>query len=79
MTLERALAASRIHHQWHPEAAQVEANGLESETARALEARGHRIEWLDGARSNPQAVWVRPEGWIEAASDPRGAGVPAAP
>ena len=79
MTLERALAASRIHHQWQPEAVQVEANGLEAETARALEARGHRIEWFEGARSNPQAVWVRPEGWIEAASDPRGAGVPAAP
>ncbi|HSN90639.1 MAG TPA: gamma-glutamyltransferase [Anaeromyxobacteraceae bacterium] len=79
MTLERALAAPRIHHQWQPEAIQAEANGLEAATARALEARGHRIEWFEGQRSNPQAVWVHPEGWIEAASDPRGAGVPAAP
>jgi gamma-glutamyltranspeptidase/glutathione hydrolase len=79
MTLERALAAPRIHHQWQPGAVQVEPNGLEAETVRALEARGHRIEWLEGPRSNPQAVWVRPEGWIEAASDPRWAGVPAAP
>jgi gamma-glutamyltranspeptidase/glutathione hydrolase len=79
MTLERALAAPRLHHQWHPEAVQVEANGLEAETARALEGRGHRLEWLEGPRSNPQAVWVRADGWVEAASDPRGAGVPAVP
>jgi gamma-glutamyltranspeptidase/glutathione hydrolase len=79
MTLERALAAPRIHHQWQPEAVQVEANGLEAETVRALEARGHRIAWLEGPRSNPQAVRVLPDGWIEAASDPRSAGVPAAP
>jgi gamma-glutamyltranspeptidase/glutathione hydrolase len=79
MTLERALAASRIHHQWQPDAVQVEENGLEVATMRALEARGHRIETIESARSNPQAVRVGPEGWIEAASDPRHGGVPAAP
>jgi gamma-glutamyltranspeptidase/glutathione hydrolase len=79
MTLERALAASRIHEQWKPETVQVEVNGLEAATVRALEARGHAFAFTPSAGSIVQAVMVRPEGWIEAASDPRGAGAPAAP
>jgi gamma-glutamyltranspeptidase/glutathione hydrolase len=79
MTLERSLAAWRLHHQWQPDAVQVEENGLEAATVSALEARGHRITWIESARSNPQAVQVRSEGWVEAASDPRYGGVPAAP
>jgi gamma-glutamyltranspeptidase / glutathione hydrolase len=79
MSLEQALAAPRIHHQWRPEALQVEPNGLEAETARALEALGHRLRWEERRWGNAQAVRVTPEGWREAACDPRGEGVPAAP
>lgn len=78
-TLEEALARPRIHHQWRPEALQVEPNGLEAETARALEALGHRLAWEKRRFGNAQAVRITPEGWREAASDPRGEGVPAAP
>ncbi|ACL67418.1 gamma-glutamyltransferase [Anaeromyxobacter dehalogenans 2CP-1] len=79
MGLAEALAAPRIHHQWRPDALQVEPNGLEAATARALEARGHRLLWRERRWSNAHAARVAPEGWVEAASDPLlegGAAVP---
>jgi gamma-glutamyltranspeptidase/glutathione hydrolase len=79
MTLEQALAAPRLHHQWQPDALRVEPNGLEAETARALAARGHRIEIAGRPWGNAQAVRRRTDGRWEAASDPRYDGVPAAP
>jgi gamma-glutamyltranspeptidase/glutathione hydrolase len=79
MTLSQAVAAPRLHHQWRPDALQVEPSGLEAETARALEARGHRIVFRDQPWGNPQAVRITAERWREAASDPSGEGIPAAP
>jgi gamma-glutamyltranspeptidase/glutathione hydrolase len=79
MGLEQALAAPRLHHQWRPEAVRVEPAGLESETARALVDRGHALTFAPEPWGNAQAVRVTPEGWREAACDPRAGGVPAAP
>lgn len=79
MTLAQALAAPRLHHQWRPDAIQVEPAALEAETARALAARGHQLLHRERAFVNPQAVRVTPEGWREAASDPSGEGAPAVP
>lgn len=79
MTLSQALGTPRIHHQWRPDALQVEPGGLEAATARALEARGHRLLFREGPWANPQAVQVTPGGLREAASDPGGEGAPAVP
>ncbi|HYD39938.1 MAG TPA: gamma-glutamyltransferase [Anaeromyxobacter sp.] len=79
MSLSQAVSTPRIHHQWRPDAIQVEPGGLEAETARALEARGHALLWRPRAWSNPQAVRRTAEGWWEAASDASGEGAPAAP
>jgi gamma-glutamyltranspeptidase / glutathione hydrolase len=79
MTLAQAVAVPRIHHQWQPDAIQVEPGGLEAETVRALRARGHAITFRERPFANPQAVRISPEGWREAASDPSGEGAPAAP
>ncbi|BDG04066.1 gamma-glutamyltransferase [Anaeromyxobacter oryzae] len=78
MTLVQALSAPRLHHQWRPDAIQVEPDGLEAETARALAALGHAITFRDRPFANPQAVMVTKEGWREAASDPAGEGAAAA-
>ncbi len=78
MSLSQAVSTPRLHHQWRPDALQVEPGGLEAETARALEARGHALRWRQ-RWANPQAVRVAPGGWIEAASDASGDGAPAAP
>lgn len=79
MSLAQAVGAPRLHHQWQPDAIQVEPDGLEAETARALAARGHAFRFRDQPFANPQAVRVTKEGWREAASDPAGEGVPAVP
>jgi gamma-glutamyltranspeptidase/glutathione hydrolase len=79
MSLSQAVSTPRIHHQWRPDAIQIEPGGLEAETARALAARGHALLWRPRAWSNPQAVAATPEGWWEAASDASGEGQPAAP
>jgi gamma-glutamyltranspeptidase/glutathione hydrolase len=78
MPLSAALAAPRLHHQWLPDELRVEPHGLEAATARALEARGHRIRWAARPWGDAQAVWRRPDGLLEAASDPRWDGAPAA-
>jgi gamma-glutamyltranspeptidase/glutathione hydrolase len=79
MPLSQAVSTPRIHHQWRPDAIQVEPGGLEAETARALEARGHTLLYRKRPWGNPQAVEIAPGGWIEAASSAEGEGAPAAP
>jgi gamma-glutamyltranspeptidase/glutathione hydrolase len=79
MTVEQALGAPRLHHQWQPDAVRVEPSGLEAETARALAAIGHVLIEAPRRWGNAQAVRVTAEGWREAASDPRYQGIPAAP
>lgn len=79
MSLAHALAAPRLHHQWRPDVLRVEPNGLEAETARALSARGHRLEVAERPWGNAQAVRRREDGRWEAESDPRYGGVGGAP
>jgi gamma-glutamyltranspeptidase/glutathione hydrolase len=80
MRLDEALGAPRLHHQWRPEAVQVEPNGLEAATARALEARGHELAPTARPIGNAQAARIDWEtGLREAASDPRFEGAPAVP
>jgi gamma-glutamyltranspeptidase/glutathione hydrolase len=80
MRLDEALGAPRLHHQWRPEAVQVEANGLEAATARALEARGHVLQPTPRPLGNAQAVRIDwDSGLREGASDPRFEGAAAVP
>jgi gamma-glutamyltranspeptidase/glutathione hydrolase len=80
MRLDEALAAPRLHHQPGPDAVEVEPNGLEAATAKALEARGHVLRTAERPLGNAQAVRIDWEtGLREAASDPRFEGAPAIP
>ena len=79
MSLSQAVSTPRLHHQWRPDAIQIEPGGLEAETAHALVQRGHELLQRPRAWGNAQAVRVTPEGWREAASDASGEGGPAAP
>ncbi|GAC1346199.1 MAG: gamma-glutamyltransferase [Myxococcales bacterium] len=80
MTVTQALAAPRIHDQLFPDEVRVEANGLESATAAALIARGHKLHFVDQILGAAQAVSSDPEtGWCEAAGDPRIGGAGAVP
>jgi gamma-glutamyltranspeptidase/glutathione hydrolase len=70
------VSAPRFHHQFSPDVLQFESDALTAEERKALEARGHTLR--EGTRrwGNMQVVvWDYKTGKVEAASDPRGAGV----
>jgi gamma-glutamyltranspeptidase/glutathione hydrolase len=45
MSIDRAIAAPRLHHNLVPDLLRAEDDALEAATARALEARGHKIQF----------------------------------
>ena len=45
MPVDRAIAQPRLHHNLYPDLVRVEPSGLESATARALEQRGHKLQF----------------------------------
>jgi len=49
MTIQEAVNAPRIHHQWLPDQISVEADGLSPDTRSLLEGLGHKLA--------PQAPW----------------------
>jgi len=75
-TAQQIVATPRFHHQFSPDVLQFETDALTPEDRKALEARGHTLR--EGTRKwgNLQVVtWDYKTGKVEAASDPRGAGV----
>ncbi len=73
---QEIVAAPRFHHQFSPDELRFETEALTPEERKALEDRGHTLR--EGTRKwgNVQVVtWDYKTGKVEAASDPRGAGV----
>jgi gamma-glutamyltranspeptidase/glutathione hydrolase len=73
---QEIVAAPRFHHQFSPDELRFETDALTPEERKALEDRGHKLR--EGTRKwgNVQVVtWDFKTGKVEAASDPRGAGV----
>jgi gamma-glutamyltranspeptidase/glutathione hydrolase len=76
MNAQEVVSAPRFHHQFSPDVLQFETGALTPEETAELEKRGHKLR--EGTRrwGNMQAVvWDYASGKVEAASDPRGAGV----
>jgi gamma-glutamyltranspeptidase/glutathione hydrolase len=71
MTIQDAVNAPRLHHQWLPDRIQVEQNGVTPETAAALERMGHRVR-VGGRQGTAHSVFVDPRsGERIGAPDPR--------
>jgi gamma-glutamyltranspeptidase/glutathione hydrolase len=73
---QQIVATPRYHHQFSPDVLQFETDALTEDERKQLEARGHTLR--EGTRKwgNVQVVtWDYKTGQVEAASDPRGAGV----
>ncbi|MFT4570362.1 MAG: gamma-glutamyltranspeptidase/glutathione hydrolase [Hyphomicrobiaceae bacterium] len=79
LSVEEAVAAPRIHHQWRPDILRVES-GISAVVRASLERLGHSItEWPK--QGSVQAVEVIGQGSkrrVRASSDPRKGGVAAA-
>jgi gamma-glutamyltranspeptidase/glutathione hydrolase len=75
---EAAVAAPRVHAQWIPDGVMAEPD-IPSDVLDGLRRRGHQvIPFLEHAIPAVQAILVGKDG-VQAASDPRKGGAPAAP
>jgi gamma-glutamyltranspeptidase/glutathione hydrolase len=72
MTLPEAIKAKRFHHQWKPDAIQIEEDGLPEEVVQKLEQMGHHITTRSGAIGRVEAILCQPESKIQGAADVRG-------
>jgi gamma-glutamyltranspeptidase/glutathione hydrolase len=69
-----AVDAPRIHHQWMPDELYLE-HGFPADVTRALERRGHRLEYKPSLTDMNAIVWRNC--WLEGASDCRREGLAA--
>jgi gamma-glutamyltranspeptidase/glutathione hydrolase len=77
MSLQAAIDAPHIHHQWQPDEIQDEPLGLSTDTRRALEARGHRFAPTPRNMSDLQGVMIEEKTKMRlGASDARQDGAP---
>ncbi|WVQ85542.1 gamma-glutamyltransferase [Cryptococcus sp. DSM 104549] len=80
MSASESLRANRLHNQILPNVSQVErssthqgvtVDGFTEEQGKALEAKGHKLQWVEVNRSTPCAMRFLEEGGWEVAGDPR--------
>jgi gamma-glutamyltranspeptidase/glutathione hydrolase len=92
MPIDRAIAAPRLHHNLFPDVLHVEPHGVDADTAAALQARGHTLQFgvepfVDHGPGLFSTLWgkacgvevERDTGWRMAACDFRLEGGAAAP
>jgi gamma-glutamyltranspeptidase/glutathione hydrolase len=77
MSLEDALAAPRIHHQWMPDSTSIE-EGLPQASFDALRAMGHILSDRRGIQGDAHSIFIMPDGTRIAVADPRRNGAAAA-
>jgi gamma-glutamyltranspeptidase / glutathione hydrolase len=77
MSIQQAIDAPRFHHQWMPDEIRWERLGLNRDTQRELEKRGHKLAERPSSLGDAQGIMIDPKtGMRLGASDPRGGGVP---
>jgi gamma-glutamyltranspeptidase/glutathione hydrolase len=74
MNVSEAVLAPRVHHQHLPDQIFVEPGGLSAEVLAALRALGHTVVERGEVSGDVQAIVIRPDGTLEAQSDPRRGG-----
>ena len=76
MTVEKAIRAARLHHQWRPDRVDVQAH-VPAEQLKDLFLRGHAIRRFPGSAGHVQAIHRLPDGRLRGACDPGKGGEPA--
>lgn len=71
MTIQEAVAAPRIHHQWLPDEIRYEPRGLAADTKAALEKKGHIFAARGARMGSCHAIAIDPAGNRLAGIDPR--------
>jgi gamma-glutamyltranspeptidase/glutathione hydrolase len=71
-------AVPRYHHQYLPDVIEYEPDAFSPEQLTELQARGYSLKDTKRAYGNQQVLfWNKDNAKVEAASDPRGLGIPA--
>lgn len=71
MSIEEAVAAPRIHHQWLPDRIRIEENGTTPAAVRRLEEMGHTVQ-MGGRQGSANSIGVDSRtGEVVGAPDPR--------
>jgi gamma-glutamyltranspeptidase/glutathione hydrolase len=70
MTGREAVDAARLHHQWLPDRATIEANGVSDEVLAQLRAMGHDVR-AQGSQGDAHSIWVAPDGTPYGVNDRR--------
>ena len=60
MTIEDAVAAKRLHHQWLPDRISIEADGATEATVEQLRAMGHEVR-MGGRQGSVHAIMIDPQ------------------
>ncbi len=71
MSMQEAVNAKKVHHQWSPDLISVEENALDSTIIKSLEAMGHKLNFR-GSIGRVDAILVLKNGHYEGGADPRG-------
>lgn len=71
----RIVAAPRYHHQFRPDAIEIEPEGFDAAWRAALVDKGHRLQTANRRWGNLQAVFAPRDAPPVAANDPRGTDV----
>lgn len=73
MSIQRAVNAKRIHHQWFPDRISMEA-GSDSVAAEALRSMGHTVNLVGTTQGRAHSIMIDPETGVRiGAPDPRDA------
>jgi len=71
MTMQEAVSAKKVHHQWLPDQIKAETDAISLKTIEELEQLGHSFEFVDKIGRN-DCILVREDGRLEGGADPRG-------
>jgi len=71
MTMQEAVSAKRVHHQWLPDTIKIERGAIDSLVQVELEAQGYAFKHV-GSMGKSDCILVLPDGRLEGGADPRG-------